>query len=608
MKLSLWTVLVLALSLHPLAASPESPDILIYGTTPGGISAALAAAEEGEEVLLVEPTARIGGMMTHGLSHSDFHSFEALSGSFLDFSQRIKAYYAEKYGEDSQQVKDSFRGTHGEPSVNLLILKEMIAEQPGITIWKEHLLEAVQVEGNRIKSVSLKNAAGDLVEATPRLVMDATYEGDLIAKAGVPYRLGREAQSEYGESLAPETADGQLQAYNFRLCMTNLEENMVPIPVPEGYDREDYAAIIPLVEEGRILKAFGYPGKCLLKAHEPRLPNSKYDINDVSKGLVRLSLPGENLEYPEGDPKTRRQIAQKHLDWQFGLIHFAQTDPALPEAFRKEAAAWGLCRDEFEGTDHIPPQIYVRQARRMVGKHVYTEKDTEYAPDDARAVLHPDSIAIGEYSHNCHGTGHEGPRIGGRHVGEFYKAIAPYQIPYGVIVPQKMENLLAPVPISASHVGFCALRLEPIWMSLGDAAGFAAHQALESGKPVQEVDVTALQARIWESGGATIHMNDVLPDHPDFTAVQWWGGLGGLHGVEPAPAKLGTRGKHITSQYFEAFPGHAANLDTALTEELAQQWVQLGEKKDVPTDGLPAADGKATRAEWIRAAYAAAKS
>lgn len=607
MKLRISFLLLFGLSVAIAPAEPESPDILIYGTTPGGISAGLAAAQEGEEVLLVEPTARIGGLLTHGLSHSDFHSFEALSGSFLQFSKRVEAYYANKYGEDSQQVVDSFRGTHGEPSVNLLVLQEMIAEQPTITVWSEHRLESVEVSNDRVQSVKLRNAEGELVEVTPRLVMDATYEGDLISAAGVPYRLGRESRSEYGESLAPEEADDQLQAYNFRLCMTPRADNRVPIPVPEGYDREDYAAIVPLVEEGRILKAFGYPGKCLLKAHEPALPNGKYDINDVSKGLVRLSLPGENLDYPEGDLEKRERIAQKHLDWQFGLIHFAQTDPALPKEFRDEAATWGLCRDEFAETGHIPAQIYVRQARRMVGMHVYTEKDTEYALNDARAVLHRDSIAVGEYSHNCHGTGHEGPRIGGRHVGEFYKAVAPYQIPYGVIVPDRMVNLLAPVPLSASHVGFCALRLEPIWMSLGDAAGFAAHLALEAEKPVQEVDVTALQARIWKSGGATVHFNDVLPGHPGFAAVQWWGGLGGFHGVEPAPEKLGSRGKHITSQYFEAFPGHTANLDEALTEPLAKQWAELAEQDGIPAAGLLAADGEVTRAEWIRAAYAVAK-
>ncbi|MDG1897523.1 MAG: FAD-dependent oxidoreductase [Fuerstiella sp.] len=579
----------------------NSPDVLIYGATPAGIAAALAAAEGDRKVWLVEPTARIGGLTTHGLSHSDFHSFEALSGPFLQFSQRVLQHYRDAYGEDSEQVRDSWRGTHGEPSVNLMIFEKMLAEKPTITVLKEHRLIDVTTENQSITAgrFSLPDKTTITIEA--RLFIDASYDGDLLASAGVPYRVGREARSEYGESLAPETADEELQGYNFRLCMTQNPTNRVPIPVPEDYDREDYADLIPLVEAGKFKSAFGYPGRpFVLKAHLPVLPNGKHDINDVSKGLVRLSLPGHNLKYPDGDLATRRRIEQEHLDWQLGLIHFVQTDPALPEEFRKEAATWGLCGDEFTETDHIPPQIYVREARRMVGLRVYTEADTEYAPNDARSRLHPDSIAVGEYSHNCHGTDHEGPMIGGRHTGEFYKGVAPYQIPYGVIMPKKTRNLLVPTACSASHVGFCAIRLEPIWISLGGAAGHAVNMALEANIPVQQVDVRALQKRIWSQGGATIHVSDVPPGHPDFAAVQWWAGLGGLHGVEPAPAKPGTRGKQIVSQYFEAFPGHAAKLDQPLDDALRNRWAALAKQHHliVPAEST-------TRGDWIREVFAA---
>ena len=580
---------------------PNSPDVLIYGATPAGIAAALAAAEGDRSVYLVEPTARIGGLTTHGLSHSDFHSFEAQSGPFLQFSQRVLRHYRDTYGEDSEQVRDSWRGTHGEPSVNLLVFEKMLAEKPTITVLKEHRLIDATTENQSITAsrFSLPDKTTITIEA--RLFIDASYEGDLLAAARVPYRVGREARSQYGESLAPETADDELQGYNFRLCMTQVPENRVPIPVPENYDREDYADLVPLVEAGKFRSAFGYPGRpFVLKAHLPILPNGKHDINDVSKGLARLSLPGHNRKYPDGDLATRRRIKQEHLAWQLGLMHFVQTDPALPEDFRNEAATWGLCRDEFTETGHIPPGIYVREARRMVGMRVYTEADTKYAPNDARARLHPDSIAIGEYSHNCHGTGHEGPRIGGKHSGEFYKGVAPYQIPYGVIVPKKMRNLLVPVACSASHVGFCALRLEPIWMSLGETAGLAADQALEENAGVQEVNVVALQRRIWSRGGATIHLSDVPPDHPDFTAVQWWGNLGGWHGIEPAPKKPGTRGKHITSQYFDAFPGHAARLEEPLDEGLNKHWSALAKKHR-----LPVPEAAATRGDWIRQVFSA---
>ncbi|QGJ71540.1 FAD dependent oxidoreductase [Planctomycetales bacterium 10988] len=600
--------LVVLFGLKPIAASENamgSPEVLIYGATPSGIAAALAAAEGDRDVLLIEPTARIGGMMTHGLSHSDFHSFEALSGPFLTFSQRVLQHYRDRYGEDSEQVRDSWRGTHGEPSVNLMIFEKMLSEKPNIKVLTEHRLIGVTREKHAITAASFSLPDKTTITIKARLFIDASYEGDLLAAAGVPYRVGREAKSEYGESLAPETADDEVQGYNFRLCMTQDPKNRVPVPVPENYNREDYAALVPLVEADNFRAAFGYPGSpFVLKAHLPILPNGKHDINDVSKGLVRLSLPGHNRDYPDGDLATRRRIEQEHLDWQFGLIHFVQTDPSLPEDFRKEAATWGLCRNEFADTDHIPPQIYVREARRMVGLRVYTEADTENAPNDTRARLHRDSIAVGDYSHNCHGTGHEGPMIGGKHTGEFYKKAAPYQIPYGVIVPKKTRNLLAPVACSASHVGFCALRLEPIWMSLGGAAGYAADLALETDVPVQQVEVDALQKRIWSDGGAIIHVSDVTPGHPDFTALQWWGSLGGLHGLDPDPERPGKRGKHLVSQYYEAFPGHEAALDEPLDEAVAENWSRLFQKLGLPDQHLPLPDGGITRGDWIRAAYA----
>jgi hypothetical protein len=600
MKHALPLVITLLLASPLKAADRESvsPEVLIYGATPAGIAAALAAAEGNRSVWLAEPTARIGGMTTHGLSHSDFHSFEALSGPFLQFSQRVLQHYRETYGEDSQQVRDSWRGTHGEPSVNLLVFEKMLAEQPSIHVLINHRLLDAKVENDAVTALSFALPDSGTVTVKPRMVIDASYEGDLLAAAGVPYRVGREAKSEYDESLAPETADDELQGYNFRLCMTQDPKNRVPIPVPKNYKRENYAAVVPLVEAGKFRSAFGYPSRpFILKAHLPILPNGKHDINDVSKGLVRLSLPGRNREYPEGDLATRRHIEKEHLDWQFGLIHFVQTDPALPKAFRREASTWGLCRDEFADTGHVPPQIYVREARRMVGRRVYTEADTEYAPNDARARLHLNSIATGEYSHNCHGTGHEGPMIGGKHTGEFYKGVAPYQIPFGVIVPKKTRNLLVSTACSSSHIGFCAIRLEPIWMSLGEASGHAAILALDGGLPVQQIDVVMLQRRIWSRGGATIHVSDVLPGHPDFSTVQRWGGLGGLHGLEPASNKPGARGKHITSQYFEAFPGHEAKLDKPLEEELRKRWSILAQKHGLPVVN----EAIHTRGDWIRA-------
>ena len=417
--------------------------------------------------------------------------------------------------------------------------------------------------------------------------IDASYEGDLMAAARVKCRVGREAGEEYGESLAPDEADDQLQAYNFRLCMTRNPALRVPVSEPPGYLRKDFTGVLPLLESGEMQRRLrDETDEHLIKAHGPGLPNGKNDINDMSRRrIARLSLPGENDGWPEGEsgfaarvvqggavaPFSRTGLAQsrarvfdEHLRWNVGLIYFLQNDEAVPAKFRDEAREWGWCKDEFTENNHLPLQLYVREARRMIGEYVFTERDTDYAPEDARSVLHKESIAMGDYGPNCHGTGHEGSRFGGKHTGEFYKPVAPYQIPYGVLLAPGMENLLVPGAVSSSHVGFCALRLEPIWMSLGQAAGHAAHLAHAKHRPLQRVPIADLQARLHQAGAATIYVSDVLPGHADFAAVQWWGTAGGLHGLAPTPEKPGQRGKNIIGQYYEAFPDHAAELDKPL--------------------------------------------
>ncbi len=614
----------------------QDPDVLVYGATPAGIAAAIAAAEAGENVLLVEPTDRIGGMVTSGLSHTDFRTVEGLTGAYLKFARNVEQHYREAFGPDSPQVRDSWRGVFAEPKVNLAVFEKMIAAQPNITLWKNRRVFGARMsgdaDGSSIGLVALiENDGRTTLTVTADYYIDATYEGDLIAAAKVPYRVGRERRDEYGESLAPEQADAQLQAYNFRLTATQDPANRVMPKKPKGYQREDFEGVLPLFKSGKLKTVFGYPGGCLYKAQTPPLPNGKYDLNDVSGGIVRLSLPGENLEWPDGGggaavrsaPETavipevpfsptglaqaRHRVFDTHLRWNVGLLYFLQNDPAVPAKVCDEARSWGWCRDEYDDNAHLPPQLYVREARRMTGAYVFTEKDTEHAPDDARAVLRTDAIAMGDYGPNCHGTAHEGSRFGGKHTGEFYKRVSPYQIPYGVLVPVKVENLLAPGPVSASHVGFCALRLEPIWMSLGEAAGHAAHLAHAGRKTVQRVSVPELQSRLHSSGGATIYVSDVLPGHADFAAVQWWGTAGGLHGLAPMPATPGERGENLHGQYYEAFPNHAAELERTLDETTAAKWTALAQKLGIATDALPKADGKATRGEWLRKAWALKK-
>jgi hypothetical protein len=626
-----------ALLLCLLAASLRADDfdVLVYGATPGGIAAALAAAEDGERVLLVEPTAHVGGMMTNGLTHPDFRTFEGLTGAFRKFSQLVETHYRETYGPDSPQVKESLRGTQVEPKVNLAIFEKLLAAQPRLTVQREWTLDRVKSSSDadgdapgRVRTVEIAlfaDVRGEYHSVAARFFIDGTYEGDLMAAAGVPYRVGREGRDEYGESLAPEEADTQLQAYNFRLCMTRDPANRVTPKPPAGYDREEFVGVLPLLADGRLKQIFGTTPTAIFKAQIPFLPNGKFDINDMSRGPVRLSLPGENDDWPDGGAgvgaraandgvvapfsrfglrESRERVFETHRRWQLGLLHFLQSDEAVPAKFRDEAREWGWCRDEFADNGHVPEQLYVREARRMIGQYIFTEKDTDAAEGDARSVLRRDAIAMGEYGPNCHGTAHEGFEFGGRHTGEFYKAVAPYQIPYGVLLPRDFENLLVPVAMSASHVGFCALRLEPIWMSLGEAAGHAAHLAHAGKTNVTRISVPALQAKLHATGAATIYASDVLPGHPDFAAVQWWGTAGGLHGLAPAPEKPGQRGKNIIGQYYEAFPQHTAGLDEKLAAATAVRWRKLALELGLAAESLPA-EGTSTRGEWIRAAWAA---
>jgi FAD dependent oxidoreductase len=606
----LLTLLLLCLltagRLPGVSASDDTTDVCVYGATPGGIAAAVSAAKGGLRVTLIEPTNLIGGLVTNGLSNTDFRSFESLSGFFWEFARRVEQHYVKTYGANSEQVKAAWRGTHGEPKVNLLIFAQMLAEQ-NVRVIKAHSLQSLTTSdwqsGRRQITTAIfrntlgRNAAGATLTVAAKMFIDGSYEGDLMALAGESYHVGREARAQYGEPLAGDVegqADGQVQGYNFRFVMTKDPANKVMPQAPAGYNREDFVDVLPHFASGRLKKVFDDGHAGIYRAHLPLLPNGKADVNDTPRAPVRLSMPDINDAYPDADAATRQRIIAQHLYYNVGLLYFLQNDSAVPEAMRADARAWGWCKDEFTESRGIPLQLYIREARRMVGQYVFTGNDTKQATGDARSVLRPDSIAMGDYVHNCHGTGRAGTRFNGEHQGEFYLSVAPYQIPYGVIVPQKTTNLLVPVACSASHFGFSALRLEPIWASLGQAAGWATSLAVRESTPVQKVNVTKLQAHLHADRSATIYVSDVAPDAPDFAAVQWFALRGGLHGLA---ANNQPKAQPIAGQYSQAHPGHAAQLNQPLDEVLRARWHQLAP--------LPEATKPQTRRDWILAAYRA---
>lgn len=586
------SVSALSLSASASAALPQSLtkdkiyinnsrwDLLVYGGTPGGIMTAVAAARQGLRVLLAEPTKRVGGLLSNGISHTDFRTYESLTGLYAEFCDRIMAYYENKYGKTEDWYKVTMRGTHAEPHVNQLVLEQMLT-QAGVQVITFAELQSVKVGGRNIRN-AVFDVRGKRQTYTAQYFADATYEGDLLAMAGVAYSIGREAQSRFGETLAPLFANKQLQAYNFRLTMTQERDNMAPVPKPEGYRREDFADILPLLHDGRIKRVFGLTTDCIYK-NQPfynPLPNRKFDINDVSNGPVRMSLPGENAAWPEGNKAQRQAVFKRHLYYNVGLLWFLQHDEAVPSHIREEALSWGFCKDEFPEDNHLPDQLYVREARRMQGRYIFTQNDTNRAHGDARCIFHPESIAIGDYGPNCHGTAHEGPFYGGKHIGEYYLHTPPYQIPYGVLLPKEIDNLIVPVACSSSQIGFCAIRYEPIWCALGHAAGLAVAQSLQSGKPLADIDIKTLQRTLHRQRSATIYVSDVPPEHEAFAAVQWIGSLGGLHHLAPPPPDngefhRGIYGKNLESQYFAAFPGHFFEPSQPTDQRLLDLWKPL---------------------------------
>ena len=456
----------------------------------------------------------------------------------------------------------------------------MLAEYPLVSVITRVQLHRVTTSEfilgrRRLLSATFIDSDNQFRKVVGKAFIDATYEGDLMAMAGEPYHVGRESRDQYGEPMAGNQrgeADGQVQGYNLRLIMTTVASNQRDTPRPDGYDRNDFIGVLPVFESGTLTKVFAADRSGIFRAHLPLMPNGKTDVNDTPHAPVRLSMPDISDAYPDGDAVTRARIVRQHYDYNIGLLYFLQNDHAVPPGIRKDARRWALCKDEFTETNGVSPKLYIREARRMVGQHVFTAHDTPRAEGDARAVLHTDSIAIGDYVHNCHGTGRIGTRFDGQHVGEFYKPVPPYQIPYGVIVPVKTENLLVPVACSASHFGFGALRLEPIWCSLGQAAGWAASLNVEEDLPVQSIHIPILQQRLHRDRSATIYVSDVPPTSPDFEAVQWFGTQGGLHGLasadQPKPEKLG-------GQYNAAFPGHAMEPDKPLDGETIGRWSKV---------------------------------
>jgi FAD dependent oxidoreductase len=494
-------------------AAGRAWDLVVYGATPAGITAAIAAAREHAKVVLLEPTHHVGGMTANGLGVSDVGIKDTIGGLALDFFRRLGV--TDDYGPTA-----SWNVT---PGIAERTFGAMLAHADVPVVLDARLREhrAVVRSDGRISQIAMVDGR----QFSGRVFIDASYEGDLIAQAGISFTVGREASSQYGESLAgvrpPQqelpamaamtagdllapgvdggqvgpigSADGHIQPYTFRLCVTTDRANQGPFLRPDGYDPSRYLLVQrhlqALEDAGRT------PGVANVMTINP-LPDQKADLN--AAGPLSTDLIGGSDTYPTAGYAERDAIWAEHYRYEAGLLYFLTHDPSVPASVRDPLNTWGLCRDEFTDNHNWPHQLYIREGRRMVSDTVLTQADLM----DQRTKA--DSIGLGSYRLDAHPTrlltgagstlSHEGTisePIGGR-----------YDIPYAILVPRRSEigNLLDPVTVSASHVAFASIRMEPQYMIMGEAAGTAAALAARSNVNVQDVDVGTLQSVLRENG------------------------------------------------------------------------------------------------------------
>ena len=468
------------------AVASAETDVLVYGGTPAGIAAAVSSARQGRSVVLADPLYYVGGMMAGGLTKTDIGDRDTIGGVSKEFFDRVLKHYQSAYGADSEQVKATKEGAFFEPKVAAQIFRAML-DEAGVKVLLKHELVSAAVNGTTVSSVKLKSGeTTDTHEA--KVFIDATYEGDLLAAAGVPYRVGREESSEFNESLAGMTegpaeylgkGDHRVQSYNMRSTLTNRADILVPIEKPAEYTPEPHRGFIDSVKRG------GYKTFEELFHDVPLWGgvNGKFDPN-------KADAVGLNYGYVEADAEGRRRIVNRLRDHWLSLWYMLQNDPDLPEEFRASAKKWGLPKDEFVESGHVSPQPYVRVGRRMMGRYFLTQNDFM---DDR---FKDDAICLGSYYIDSHEIQKMLTDKGWVKEGFIIEKIDPYEIPYRSITPFAPKNLLVSCAVSASHIAYGTLRMEPVFMMIGQAAGEAADLSLKHNKPVQQIPVKELQDRL----------------------------------------------------------------------------------------------------------------
>jgi len=465
-----------------------STDIVIFGGSPSGLSAAIQAARLGSDVVIVEPYSHIGGMMSGGLTRTDLGYKESIGGLAREFFQRVSAYYDKENKPWEIQPMEIFF----EPHVAENIWREMLEETGRIrTIVHAHLIDVVK-DGEAIEEIVVQEQAlGKFHRLKGKVFIDATYEGDLAAMAGASFRTGREAKDEFGEPHGLKIADSLLQAYCFRLCVTDDLTNLVPIRKPEGYDPKEFELLTEYVNQKGIERFV----PDLLYAREE--VNGKRDGNAQWHAWVSTDFAGINADYPTGSYERREEIYQEYKRLTLGWWYFLQHDPSVPESLRKEALCWGLAKDEFEDTDHLPFMLYVSEARRILGEYVFTELDATVN------VTKSDAIGCGGYpidSHQVINYNRDNLHLVSPPGNIQIRVHRGYQIPYRIMVPQNVDRLLVSLCVSSSHLGYCTLRMEPEYIKMGQAAGVGAFLTIKHGVLPSDINIDELQSLLRDAG------------------------------------------------------------------------------------------------------------
>lgn len=586
---------------------------MVYGGTSAGVIAAYTAKHYGRSVLLVEPGRHLGGMSSGGLGQTDIGNKYVVTGLGLDFYRRLGSYYGE------------FEAWQFEPKAAELVFESYV-DEADVEILYSRRLKQVEKEGTRIRSVTLEYAGmgastADLV-VHAREFIDASYEGDLLAQAGASYTVGREANQLYGETingvqlmdghqfpdgvdpyvvagdpssgLLPEigdigvqpdgTGDAKVQAYNFRMALCQGERR-IPIAEPARYDPARYELLVRLMEKRPWQDLHG--GFII-----SRMPNGKTDWNN--RGGFSTDFIGENWGYPEGGYAERDSIWREHEHYQKGLLYFIATDPRVPDHIREEMQSWGYCPDEFLDTDGWPHQLYVREARRLIGEYVMTEhhaRGTEVAPDQ---------VGMAAYTMDSHNT----QRVvvdgmvkneGNVEVGGF----PPYPISYRAMTPKRGEvtNLLVPVMLSASHIAYGSIRMEPVFMVLGQAAAVAASMAIDGGTAVQEIDVAALQRELRENPLADGSVPELLLDDQLSSGVEIRGewsssrvsgqyassvllSEGAADGAVRFVPEVSTPGQYLVYLYWPPSEGLATNVPVEIRHAGGTERLTLNQQRE----------------------------